>query len=371
MQDALLCQRRGGHPVLACREGSELYRKAEAMGIQTERLFRGKEPPRQKRRDLFRVLRGVLRREKINVVHCCDLTCLWIVALILRDRHWVSLFFSIQRGLDDYHFSFFKKWLLRRVDHFLLPHDVASENVLSHLPLERRKLFVLGMRVSTTFFCKRELGETIKIGMPINGNEEDFQELVQALRGVHLFSLKHKRSVHLALYAPFLWKDYRVYRELNFVLEELGMTEWTHLVDAFSLENAFDSDLVLTPFSDRLFSDWALKALLEGIPLLAPRISESQAFLDVTGDVIETYRRGDLRDISNGILALVKTHRERTEQLYRRHRDLEDKFGPQAYEGRLWDLYGRSFEKRRRFGLLMKASSRGESRSSRGEGRSK
>lgn len=365
LKDCLLAQENGARVYLYTYKKTRLRNKAHEAGIEClyhKGKFASKIFEWHKLRKLSRKIDDL----NINLVHCYDTRVLWPLCFYLRQKKLIPLVFTLSSELKSYYRDFWYRPLSSRIDQVVLPLPDMVENVWGHLGLPPRKINFVGMGNHTRVrdverppfrFTK----ERWYIGTNLNGIETNTQFLETLF---HAFRVMVERKLEgknftFALYNEKTWADTKLTDELRRQVKDWGLEEHVAFVgpcDIAEQQKWVDLWLGLRRRED--LEDYAIQALISGVPILVPRSSSSMELLRQYGQVGETYKVGDSREIREKTDTILRNLATYKNNLHKAHQGLSRDYGSDSYEEEMVSSYKKLLGRRRRLQRLRERKSK-------------
>lgn len=355
LKDCILAKKGGAKVYLYTYPKTRLRNKAHQMGIECiyhKGQFASKFFEWHKLRKLSRLIDEL----NINVVHCYDIKVLWPLCFFLRRKKLIPLVYSMSSELKKYYKNFWFRPLSSRIDQVVLSMPDMIENVWGHLGLPPRKISFAGMGVKTKVAQVdrppfRFTEDRWYIGTNLNGietNTEFLETLFHAYRVMIEKNLEGK-SFTFALCNEKSWADTKLTDELRRQVKDWGLEEHVAFVGPCDIaEQQKWVDLWLGLRRREELEDYVLQSLITGTPILVPRTSSSMELLRTHGQIGETYKIGDsreLREKCETILSNLSTYRS---NLHKSNQFLAESFGHDPYEEMMTKNYQKLLGRRKR-----------------------
>lgn len=355
LKDCLLAQRNGAKVFLYTYKNTRLESKAVEVGVECL-YHKGKFAFKIFEWHKLRKLSRLIDELNVNLVHCYDSRVLWPLCFYLRQKKLIPLVFTLTSELKSYYRDFWYRPLASRIDQVVLPFPDMVENVWGHLGLPPRRINFVGMgnktRVSETQRPPfRFTEERWYIGTNLNGIETNTQFLETLF---HAFRVMIERKLEgknftFALYNEKSWADTRLTDELRRQVKDWGLEEHVAFVGPCDIpEQQKWVDLWLGLRRREDLEDYAIQSLISGIPILVPRSTSSMELLRTFGQVGETYKIDDSREIREKADIILRNLATYKSNLHKAHEALERGHGSDHYEEEMVSSYKKLLGRRRR-----------------------
>ncbi len=359
LKDCKIAQKNGAKVYLYTYKKTRLRVKAEEAGIECiyhKGKFASKIFEWHKLRKLSRLIDDL----NINVVHCYDIRVLWPLCFYLRQKKLIPLVYTLSSGLSNYYRDFWYRPLSSRIDQVILPLPDMVENVWGHLGLPPRKINFVGLGEKTRVKeierpPFRFTEERWYIGTNLNGietNTKFLETLFHAFRVMVERKLEGKNFTFV-LYNEKSWTDTKLTDELRRQVKDWGLEEHVAFVGPCVIADQQQwVDLWLGLRRREDLEDYAMQSLISGIPILVPRSSSSMELLRSHGQIGETYKIGDSREIREKCDTILRNLGTYKSNLHKANQKLSESFGLEAYEELMVKSYQKLLGRRRRLQRL-------------------
>ncbi len=300
----------------------------------------------------------IIRKYEIHMVHgyfSGSLAGLWPLCYLVREWPMVPLVvtrFSLPQRV--YRGPLYRA-LAQRIDLCLTSgRDLGQELSLS-LGLPLHKIDQEGPSVSFGRSLPVPEGQ-MNIGVGPTAQESDPEALISLMWSFSIL-LEHLRESGkplpgLALVGPRKWDQNLLGPPLRQAARELGIEEKVQFLEGEgpsavpSLGGWVTHEEELR--SDEL-QDYALEALLLGVPVLMPRRGASMEFMRQFPGIGENYRPQDPRDLMAKMAMLLGHQKSYRRAVQEALPGLQDRYSPGNHSERLLDHYRRLLQKRENF----------------------
>jgi len=355
IKDCKLALKGGAKVYLYTYKKTRLRVKAEALGVECI-YHKGKFASKIYEWHKLRKLSRLIDELKINVVHCYDIKVLWPLCFYLRQKKLIPLVYTMSTELSRSYKDFWYRPLSSRIDQVILPMPEMAENVWARLGLPPRKINFVGVGIKT------RIGESERppfrftedrwyIGTNLNGIETNTQFLDTLF---HSFRVMIERKLEgknytFALCNERSWADTKLTDELRRQVKDWGLEEHVAFVgpcDIAEQQKWVDLWLGLRRRED--LEDYAIQSITSGTPILVPRTSSSMELLRIHGQVGETFKIGDSREIREKCETVLRNLSTYKSNLHKAHQALAESFGHDRYDDLMTKAYQKLLGRRRR-----------------------
>ncbi len=357
IKDCLLAREAGASVFLYCLKSSSLNSYALEAGIEC--LYHlGGVKTKVYNWHKMKGLSKVMRELNVNLVHCYEVEILWVLAFFLRANPLVPLVFTPNYELRKFYHHFYYRPLSSRIDQVFLPSFEMVENVWGHLGVPPRKVDFIGLSCEV---LDREGGETRPpfrfteerwyLGTNVAGvekNTEFFNTLLNAFKILVQKKLKNK-SCTLVLACEKAWCEVGFADELKRRVTDMGLGEHVALVGSCKMgEVQTHVDIWVGLGRQEDLEDYTVEAMLNGVPSVFPRNALLMSLLGFAGDVGESYKLGDSRELRKKCEKILLNLETYQTNLHRSNQRLRDQYGEKGYRVRVIGFYQKLLERRQR-----------------------
>jgi hypothetical protein len=323
IKDAKLAKKKGYQPLVFCLKGSFLDQYAQVEKLEVKYHY-GKVQRQFFKWYKYRFLSKFLNSDNITFIHCYDLNLIWPICFFLRNRPMIPLFLTIDRELKRSYLEIWHKTLLTRVDQVFVSSESMIDEARLRLGILPRKITVLGYGVNIGEVektdlnkIKSELGinsDSHTIGSLISPHHKKMDSILPLIYAVNGYNQKHHgdKNLRLILISEKKWNQNHIYKDLIRFIKDAGCEEDILFYSGRSVEMFQKSvDLWISSFEGNNLSDYAVKSLLLGVPILVPRNAEVMELFNSFPGVGEAYRKNDsmgVREKLEKILIKKKTY---------------------------------------------------------------
>lgn len=359
IRDCLISKEIGHNAFIYCLKDSLLDIKAKELKI--DRIHhQGKVRTKFLRWYKLRSLTQYIHRLNISIVHCYSLNFLWPTSLYLRRKPSTVLVFTFNYKIKNAYKNFWFRPLVARLDIAFLPIKETFEEVRGHLDIPLRKVQFCGLGLSNkekkdserVLFSEDEVKDHWLVGACVGGHEKDYSHLTPLLRMVKAINARKVlgKKVKLIFLSEKKWNESLIFPELrSFVNTQDLASDVIFESPKNLLEYLVEMDLWVSLPVDEFIEDYPLIALFNNIPVLSSRTSAFQEILREYGEVGESYKIGDAREMRSKCEKIL-SHRPRYISNIEESADsLLHYFGASSYKNQMLNAYERALNKRKRY----------------------
>lgn len=359
IKDCRLALKGGAKVYLYTYKNTRLRNKARELGVECI-YHKGKFASKIFEWHKLRKLNRLIDQLNINVVHCYDIKVLWPLCFYLRQKKLTPLIYTVSSELKKYYKDFWYRPLSSRIDQVVLPVPDMVENIWGHLGLPPRKINFVGMGVKTRVLeidrpPFRYTEDRWYIGTNLNGIETNTKFLETLF---HSFRVMIERKLEgknytFALCNEKSWADTKLTDELRRQVKDWGLEDHVAFVgpcDVAEQQRWVDLWLGLRRRED--LEDYAIQSLISGTPIVVPRSSTSMELLSSHGQVGETYKLGDSREIREKCEVVLRNLSTYKANLHKANQFLCESYGHDFYEEVMTKSYSKLLGRRRRLQRL-------------------
>ncbi|MBT7611196.1 MAG: hypothetical protein HN576_15655 [Bacteriovoracaceae bacterium] len=309
----------------------------------------------------YRFLSKLLKSEKVIFIHCYDLNLIWPICFFLRNSPMIPLFLTIDRAPRRSYLEIWHKALLTRVDQVFVSSESMIDEAKLRLGLLPRKITVLGYGVSIGEIQKSDLNkikselaintESHTIGSLISPHHKNMDFILPLIYAVNGYNQKHHgdKDLRLILISEKKWNQNQIYKELIRFIKDAGSEEDILFYSGCSIEMFQRAvDLWISSAEGNNLSDYAVKSLLLGVPILVPRNAEVMELFNSFPGTGEAYRKNDslgVREKLEKVLAKKKTY---LKQVAKGSKKIKIMHSVEAYSETLISRYKKTISARKR-----------------------
>ncbi|MCO4792759.1 MAG: glycosyltransferase [Bacteriovoracaceae bacterium] len=360
LRDALISKSNGLDPYIYCLKDSSLDVAARENNINVIHHY-GKIQTRFFKWYKLFGLGKIVRADNIAYVHCYHLNFIWPLSFFLGSRPEIPLFFTTHKEITKKYTEFYHKTLTSRVDQFFVSSKGLISNLLVHLDIPMRKIKVLGLGKKDQEIQKSEIAKVKKdisfdkdikiIGSYISSHHKNPDSVVPLIYATMGYNQKFQdeQKVRLVLISDKNWNQVFVYQELIRFIKDLGSENDVIFYSGVGL-SAFQKSLDVWVSAETIenLEDHAVDALLQGVPMLAPRTSSSKDLLETWGEVGLTYKGGDARDLRDQLSLILAKKKKYSRQITKIIEDMAIQNQMSTYQESLAETYRKFFTARQR-----------------------
>lgn len=356
INDCLHAKEAGARVYLYCYKKSYIEQIAKLNGIETL-YHRGKVYTKVLQWHKLRGISKTLKDLKISIVHCYDVSLLWPLTYFLRSMPLVPLVFTQETELEKFYRDFYFRPLIARIDQVFVPMTQLLDNVLGHLNFPLRKMKLIGMGVTQKKIERPKSlpfsfeGTRFCIGTNLNGIETNTKFLDTLFHSLNVLVKKGvgPKGITLILFCERPWNEFHLTDELKRKLTDLGLEENVAFATSDNLaENQSLVDLWVSLVRRETLEDYAIQAIVNGVPVLLPRTALAVDLVSDFGRIGETYRSHDSRELREKLAKILLNLDTYKKNIEKAKAPLLDTHGRDAYRKMLVNQYAKLIEKRER-----------------------
>jgi hypothetical protein len=323
LKDALIARKNELNPLIFCLKDSYLDQYAQKEHF-TIMHHHGKVPKKFYKWYTYHYFSKFVLTKNISLIHCYDLNLIWPLCYFLRKSPIIPLFLTIDREPNRSYLEIWHKTLLRRIDQVFVSSVSMIDEAKLRLGILPRKITVLGYGVDAEAINKVDLAKVKKelgisasshtIGSLISLHHKKMDSILPLIYAVTGYNQKHngEKNLRLILISEQKWNHNFIYKDLIRFIKDAGREDDILFYSGKSIETFQKSvDLWLSSFEENNLSDYSVKSLVLGVPILVPRNAEVMELFNIYPDIGEAYRRNDsldVRDKLEKILVNKKTY---------------------------------------------------------------
>ena len=359
IRDCLITKEIGHNAFIYCLKDSLLDIKAKELLI--DRIHhQGKIRTKFFRWYKLRSLTQYIHRLNISIVHCYSLNFLWPTSLYLRRKPACVLVFTFNYKIKKIYKNFWFRPLVARLDVAFLPIKETFEEVRGHLDIPLRKVQFCGLGLSLNekksrdreIFSESEVKSNWLIGACVGGHEKKFSHLIPLLRMVKSINSRTRsgKKVKLILLSEKKWNKSLIFPELrSFVNTQELASDVAFENPSNLLDYLVEMDMWVSLPVEEFVEDYPLIALFNNIPVLSPRTSAFQEVLREYGEVGESYKIGDAREMRTKCEKILSKRSSYVNNIKKSADSLRHYFGATSYKNQVLNVYERALNKRKRY----------------------
>lgn len=339
----------GGNPMLICRKGSMLDKKAEQEDIPREYIYSKKMLSYGY--ELYQIVNHLRRDQRLDIVHSYSYEPLLWLGFILKRDNRIPLIYTCNEKVAELYRPFWHDYFITRLDQVIAFSPVLVEQIKERLPFLKRKIFLSGAGVD--LIAKDNLPKpdsVLKLCTYVSGSQSDVESFLPLLINLPLLEIQGLKTT-LALITEGSWYEHPHFEKFKRTILEHGLEHYVSFYSkswgatALSQHHAFVSVSTSRPFDEH-----ELSALMCRLPVLIPRTS---ARSDMIGHerLGLTYQAGDSREMRAKIIEIHRHYGRFSHFLDLDFEQLQEKHGFETYVSELFALYERVALQRLRFSL--------------------
>jgi glycosyltransferase involved in cell wall biosynthesis len=356
--DCLAAKRAGADVFLYTFRDSALALQAKSEGIDC--LFHhGLVATRFVKWHKLKFVSKLLKKHSIDLVHCYDIKILWPLCYFLKSKPLIPLVLTLTKELDRVYRGFWYRPLNRRIDHVFITTEDMNENVWGNLGIPLTKVSDAGLGISKVTEIEEREKPFFKfsddrwyLGTNLSGVETSIKFLDTLFNALKVL-VQNKiagKEITFVLGSEKNWSECLITDELRRKVKDWGLEQHVAFMGPCEIkELQQDLDLWFSLKDDGPIEDYALGALVNGIPTLLPKTTASMELLKTSKNGFTgLYRLGDTRSLRKQceeVLANYSTHKE---TVLSDSKDYFSQFGLESYEIRLSKSYHQLIKRRLR-----------------------
>ncbi len=345
-----------GHKVsIYCHTDSLLDLKARALGINTLYHY-GKFTSSIIEISRFFNLRQIIKKGKVDIIHCYDIKVLWFIAFFLRRHNLISFIVTLNKEVGLFHLGIIKRILKRRIDLLFIPLKEMKDDVFHNFSISPVKIEVLGTGIDKINLSKsrniipNKIKDTNIIGSIINDNKESLSMLNFFINNILSFKEQNiKKPISLVLFCENNWETNIYYKEFcekinNYLLKDSIYMVNCEDIPLIQKEISIWADLS----SSGNLQDFTITALINLCPIIVTRNVGSLALIKNYGKVGEIYKSYDGHEFRGKCHKLLSDRNSYIKNLKSVQDDIYCDHGLETYKKVLFVNYGKTVIKRKR-----------------------
>lgn len=342
----------GGSPVLYCIKGSPIDKAAQKFSLPRQ-FYKGKRVNKIFDLTYFIDLRRVLNENKFDLIHCFSMDYVWTVCFLLMTKPQLPLILTFNRFLKKSYNSFVEKWLLKRVDLIMTFSGSIRSVVLSSLPVNGRKVHVVGAGVEVYSKPKQPSHNEGKVIACFLTNKTQIENLNAFLYLVKPLtsSLSEKDpKLKFMIFSDRTIEEMINKPELEKLINELEIKDSVHLVETEGATDAIKKmDIYISLAFNEPFSDLEVMANLFKKPVIAPRTASRRQMFNKLPDIGETFYFQDARELRDKVTGILNDENRYINALNDNFERLNKAHGLDNYVEKVYEQYTRLYSQRLRF----------------------
>lgn len=348
----------GGNPVLLCFEGSQIDIEAEKEDIPKIFIKRHKLTP-YKDFNFIVEFRHLLNENRYDIVHCYDLSSMWISAFLMGRKQETPFFLTLNQNINSVYHNVLAKWLLKRVDAIFTLSQETHNFVCESFSIAPSHVKNIGSGIEI-IKSKTKKTKPNKLGCVID-NMNELKRLSYIVKIFRFLKSHHKNKgteeLTLSLFlGPRIYQQDRAKK----VLTEFDHEFYQGDIMLYSLENKKtefkELDLLIGVAFDEPLNDYEIVSLINETPVLFPRTAMRQSLMFKYQGIAESYQEGDIREAISKIVEIIANYSTYRKALSKFSDEIYAIHGIDFYADKLEQVYEQNVEKRVRFTKKKKAS---------------
>lgn len=355
IRDAQIARDLGARVIIYCYRDSVLDEWCKNHHFET-RYCTGKIKNRFK---LFKTIKRLItffKKENVELVHCYNVEHIWPLAFFLRTDRQISLVFSLSHELKYFYRNIWFRPLVARIDHIFFISWEMVDNISGHLGVPMRKMGYIGTGGAEPSekgkppFSRDK--DSFYIATNVSGTERRIKFIDVILNAFKILVQSNllEKKLYLVLASEKRWSHFVVANELRRKLTDMGLESNLIFVDSHEMgEVQQHVDLWIGQERTEDIEDYCVEALLNNRPVIFPRTASSVEIIRQFGQVGETYKNGDGRELRHKIKKTLESLVKYEKSLEKSLSKIDEFFGPQVYRQRLGDSYLKLVSRRERY----------------------
>lgn len=341
----------GGNPVLLCFEGSQIDKEAEKEDIPKIYIKRQKLTP-HKDINFIIEFRHLLNENRYDIVHCYDLSSMWISAFLMGRKQEIPFFLTLNQNINSVYHNVLSKWLLKRVDAIFTLSQETHNFVVESFSITPSRVKNIGSGIEIVK-SKSKAKKPQKLGCVID-NINELRRLSYIIKSFRLLKshndLKVIDDLSLSLFlGPRIYQQDRAKK----ILTEFEHEFYQGDIMLYSLENKRaefkEVDILIGVAFDEPLNDYEIVSLINETPVLFPRTAMRQSLMFKYQRIAESYKEGDIRECISKVLKIIKDYATYRKALAKVSEDIYSIHGIDHYADKLEQVYEQNVQKRVRF----------------------
>lgn len=348
----------GANPVLLCYKNTQIDFEAEREDITRMYIKRKKINPHINLNFITK-LRGLIKENRFDIIHCYQLGHLWPLALLMKSNLKIPLIFTFNQNINTIYHNNFSRWLLRRVDTIFTLSVEIQDFVKDVFYIAPGKIKNIGCGLDLVK-KDHEHQKKFHLGCVID-NINELRRLKYIVKVFRLLKSHSGENISDLEFSIFLGP--RIYQkdEAKKVLTDIDYEFYEGDIMLYSLESKRHElknlDLLIGIAFDEPINDYELISLINEIPVLFPRTAMRQSLMQRFANIGESYFEGDVREAKTKITKIVEGYPKYQKALRSYSEEIHATHGVEVYADKLRASYEGHYAKRRRFANI-KSSSR-------------
>lgn len=345
----------GGNPVLYCLKGSPIDREAQKLSLPRH-FYKGKKVNKIFDLTYFLDLRNLINENKFDIIHCFSIDFVWTVCLLLMTRPQVPLILTFNRFLKKPYWGIIEKWLLKRIDLVMTFSGSVRSIILNNLPVDGRKVRVMGAGVEMIPVKKQEGANSQKvIGCFVSDKSqiENLHAFLFLVQPIFMKLKQGKSNISFMIFSDGPVEEVLDMEETHSLIEQLQLGEALHFVEIQNIQEAIKKmDIYVSLAFNEPFSDLEVMAALGGIPIVVPRTAARRQLLNKLPGIGESFYFQDSRELRDKLLEVLAKYQEHELALEQNFERLNLTHGLDSYVEKVYEQYSRLYSQRMRFASL-------------------
>lgn len=356
--DALSAKKSGAEVFLYTFRDSALHINARKEGIECI-YHHGLVATKFVKWHKLKFVSKLLKKHSIDIVHCYDIKILWPLCYFLKSKPLIPLVLTLTSDLERLYRGFWYRPLNRRIDQVFISTEVMSENVWGNLGIPSTKVFEVGLGIKKVNVDKSEKKPFFKfsddrwyLGTNLSGVETNIKfldTLFNALQVLVQNSIAGK-EITFVLGSEKNWAECLITDELRRKVKDWGLEEHVAFMGPCKIQELQqDLDLWLSLKDDGPLEDYAISALMNGIPALLPKTTASMELLTPSKNGFEgLYRKNDARSLRKQCELILGNYKVHKDVVLSDSKDYCEQFELENYEVKISKSYHKLIKRRLR-----------------------
>lgn len=302
--------------------------------------------------------RRFFKRFRVQIVHCFESKSILSIAVAVNKYPLIPFLFTDLTCKSTFKHNFFSRVYINRVDRIITSFNELIPYIHEKYSYPVRKVEQFGVLLKKkrkTDFNKHDLREKILfekedwlVGAKCTRETKNIEELQYFIYTFE--SLKNQRveegKVALILFSEREWEEYPFFTELKNILA-IERIENIHFVTTEDIPGYFEEiDLWVMHSLDEGIEKSSLNALVNEVPVLAPRSEMVCEFNQRNHFVIETFKFNDSRELRKKIILCLSNNKQILDKVIKYKKNYS-KY--RYHDENLHDLYVKLITRRYRY----------------------
>lgn len=341
----------GGNPVLYCIKGSPIDRQAQNFSLPRQ-FYKGKKVNKIFDLTYFLDLRRVIDENKFDLVHCFRLDYVWTISFLLMTKPHLPLILTFNRFVHKSYDSFVERWLLKRVDLVMTFSGSVRSVVLRNLPINPRKVHVVGAGIETYQKPCEHTHDSKVIGCFLTNKSqiENLNAFLYLIQPLNSELTNQSFKLKFMIFSDRQLEEMISRKDLEQFILELEAQDLVHIVETDTAYDAIKKmDIYISLAFNEPFSDLEIMANLYKKPVISPRTASRKQFLNKFQDIGETFYFQDARELRDRVSGILQHEQRYKLALDDNFEKLKITHGLDTYVEKVYMQYIKLYSQRLRF----------------------